>query len=151
MPSLPPNRRSFPKIRRARLGQRLKRAHLLFEASVLEELIEREPSNDEHLFQLGQTYTQLRSYKKGLDIDKKLVVRDPDHPTYRYNLACSLTLTRDLNGACRELLTAIDLGYRDFPFLMEDKDLHHLRNDSRFALIKDRIRDAQVADKSGPA
>ena len=69
MPSLPPNRRSFPKIRRARLGQRLKRAHLLFEASVLEELIEREPSNDEHLFQLGQAYTQLRSYKKGLDID----------------------------------------------------------------------------------
>lgn len=114
-------------------------AGLAFEAGVLECLVQREPQNLDFLAALGQTYSQLKDHRRGLAVDRALVAREPDNPTFRYNLACSLALTGDLDGACAEILASIALGYRDFEHLRQDEDLLVLRADRRFVLIEDRI------------
>jgi Flp pilus assembly protein TadD len=129
-----------------RLHWRLNRSALAFETSVLELLVERDPGNIDYLVALGQAYARLRRNQCGLAVDRTLVSREPDEPTFRYNLACSLVLTGDLNGATGELLKAIEFGYRDFEHLLADDDLDALRNDNRFGLIRDRI-----AEVSSPA
>jgi len=122
-----------------RLRWRLNRSALAFETSVLERLVEGNPGNIDFLVALGQAYARLRRHQRGLEVDRTLVSHQPDEPTFRYNLACSLTLTGDLNGACGELLQAISLGYRDFEHLLADDDLVALRRDNRFGLIRDRM------------
>lgn len=126
-----------------RLRWRLNRSALAFETAVLEQLVERHPANIDYLVALGQAYARLRRHRRGLEVDRTLVERQPDEPTFRYNLACSLALTGDLNGACGELLEAISRGYRDFEHLLADEDLDALRRDNRFGLIRDRM--AEVA------
>ena len=118
----------------------LRRSALTFETGVLEQLVEHEPDNIEYLAALGQAYSGLQHHERGLAVDRRLVGYHPDNPTFRYNLACSLALTGDLNGACGELLKAIDLGYRDFDHMDRDEDLTTLRCDPRFGLILDHIR-----------
>jgi|GEM_PF-185559 len=122
-----------------RLRWRLNRSALAFETSVLERLVDNHPGNIDFLVALGQAYARLRRHQRGLEVDRTLVARQPDEPTFRYNLACSLALTGDLNGACGELLQAITLGYRDFEHLLADDDLVALRRDNRFGLIRDRM------------
>ncbi|MFT7464502.1 MAG: Flp pilus assembly protein TadD [Pseudohongiellaceae bacterium] len=122
-----------------RLSWRLNRSALAFETSVLERLVAGHPANIDYLVALGQAYARLRRHQSGLEIDRTLVARQPEEPTFRYNLACSLALTGDLNGACGELLQAIALGYRDFEHLLADDDLVALRRDNRFGLIRDRM------------
>lgn len=121
------------------LQRDLQRAALRFEAGVLEELLADDPENIELLAALGQTFARLGEHARSLEVDRRLVGREPDKPAFRYNLACSLALSGDLDGACGELLRSIDLGYRDFDHLMQDEDLVALRADARFGLIQERI------------
>jgi predicted Zn-dependent protease len=118
------------------LQRTLARSALMFEADILDQLVEREPENVAYLAALGQAFSKLKKHKRGLAVDRQLVVTRPGDPTFRYNLACSLVLTGDLIGACRELLKAIDLGYRDFDHLYRDSDLTILRADDCFTRIK---------------
>lgn len=131
-----------------RLRWRLNRSALAFETSVLERLVQGHPGNIDYLVALGQAYARLRRHQRGLEVDRALVARQPDEPTFRYNLACSLCLTGDLNGACGELLQAITLGYRDFEHLLADDDLAALRRDNRFGLIRDRMAELTSPQKS---
>jgi predicted Zn-dependent protease len=128
------------------LKQTLARSALMFEADILDQLVEREPENVAYLAALGQAFSKLKKHERGLAVDKRLVVTRPSDPSFRYNLACSLVLTGDLDGACRELMKAIDLGYRDFAHLYRDTDLVNLRSDARFRAVKRRI--AEVEPKS---
>lgn len=121
------------------LDQKLTHSALLFEADVLDHLVEREPDNVAYLAALGQAFSKLKKHERGLAIDRRLVVNRPNDPTFRYNLACSLVLTGDLDGGCRELLEAIELGYRDFDHLFKDTDLSMLRSDPRFKKVETRI------------
>ena len=125
--------------RRSSLTRRVRHAGLRFETSILEQLVDREPGNLEYLAALGEAYTRLRRYAKGLDVDRRLVAADPADPIYRYNLACSLALTSDLDGACAALLKAFELGYSDFDHLMRDPDLRRLRGDVRFGLVREQF------------
>lgn len=124
---------------RQALQSGLSNAGLSFEAGVLECLVRREPENLDYLAALGQTYSQLREHRRGLSVDRRLVAADPENSTFRYNLACSLALTGDLDGACTELLRSIALGYRDFEHLRGDDDLAGLRADARFVFVEDKI------------
>ncbi len=117
----------------------LARSALLFEADVLDQLVSKDPGNLAYLAALGQACSKLKNHVRGLDVDRRLVKARPEDPTFRYNLACSLALTGDLDGACKELLASIDLGFQDFEHLSRDEDLASLRADKRFALIEDRI------------
>lgn len=125
------------------LRRTLAHSALMFEADILDQLVEREPDNVAYLAALGQAFSKLKNHERGLAIDRRLVGTRPDDPTFRYNLACSLALTGDLDGACRELLKAIDLGYRDFKHLYRDDDLTNLRADTRFPRIESRISEVE--------
>ena len=71
---------------------------------------------------LGGLYTRQGRIADGLKMDRKLVRLEPDNPTAHYNLACSLALTSDSDGA----LTALEEaeGYRrlmeEFSHTQED-------------------------------
>lgn len=125
--------------RHSALDARLERNGRRFEAGVLERLVERSPEDPELLAALAQTYAVLGEHARGLELDQRLVSLRPEDETYRYNLACSLTLVGELDGACGALLAALDRGYRDFAHLMADDDLARLRADPRFGLIRDRM------------
>src|SRR5439155_6974965 len=74
----------------------------------------------------------------GLAVDKKLVELRPDDPTAHYNLACRYALLKQPDLALHTLRKAIDLGYRDFRYMEEDRDLDSIRKDPRFRkLLRD--------------
>jgi Flp pilus assembly protein TadD len=123
----------------ATLGRRLERAGWAFETGILEQLLEREPDNLAVLVALAESCTRMRRYRRGLELDRQLVARDPNDPVFRYNLACSLSLTGDLPGARDALLAAFALGYRDFAHLRDDPDLRRLRRDPRWETVAERM------------
>ena len=121
------------------LGRRLEHAGWAFETSVLERVLERDPDNMEVLAALAETYTRMRRYRRGLELDKRLVAHDPRDPLFRYNLACSFSLTGDLDAAVESLRVAFELGYRDFEHLRHDADLRRLRRDGRYEAVRQRM------------
>ena len=121
------------------LARRLQHAALAFETGVLEQVLAREPDNVEVLAALAEACTRLRRYRRGLELDRRLVEHAPEEPLFRYNLACSLALTGELDAACAELLGAIDRGYRDFAHMERDPDLRRLRRDPAWQRVRDRV------------
>lgn len=128
--------------RQRRLRWRLRRSAQVFETGVLEDLVALHEDDVDLLVALGEAYSRLKRHRQGLEVDRELVRRRPDEPAFRYNLACSLCLTGDLNGACGALLEAIERGFRDFEHLLADEDLSRLRGDNRFGLVRDAMAGA---------
>ena len=56
----------------------------------------------------------------------------PNDPLAHYNLACSYALLKRGEQALKILRRAVELGYRDFRYMREDRDLDAVRNDPRF-------------------
>jgi predicted Zn-dependent protease len=124
-------------------GRRLERAGLAFETGILEELHARQPDDIALVAALAEACTRLRRYRRGLELDRRLVEHDPADPGFRYNLACSCSLTGDLPAAASELLAALALGYRDFAHLLRDADLRRVRGDAVFAPVRERMEQLQ--------
>ena len=114
-----------------------------FLASIYQAATLRQPHNVEALAELGHIYTRLGRYQDGLEVDLKLVAREPLDPLVRYNLACSQALVGLPDDACSSLETAIELGYNDVNFLTDDEDLISLRGFPRFEAILSRIGAAE--------
>jgi tetratricopeptide (TPR) repeat protein len=89
--------------------------------------------------ELAELYTQVGRYQDGLILDRNLVERDPDNPVFHYNLACSLSLVGQTDPAFLVLDQAIELGFRDFKLLLEDRDLKNLHADPRWKQLVSRI------------
>jgi hypothetical protein len=117
----------------------MEQAGLTFDSGILESCLRRHPDDSEVLAELAEACTRLRRYRRGLQLDRRLVRRHPKDPIVRYNLACSLALTGDLPGAGRELLAAARLGYRDVDHLMRDPDLRRLRRDPSFTELRAQL------------
>ena len=76
--------------------------------------------------------------KEGLTVDQALVELRPDDPDVRYNLACRYALLKQPDLAVATLRAAIELGYRDFRYMIRDRDLDAIRKDPRFrALLRE--------------
>lgn len=103
-----------------------------FEIAWYETVLDRDPGNLVAIDQLAHAYTATGRYADGLAMDRKLVAAMPDEPMVRYNLACSLSLTGQLDGAIAELLRACALGYDDKAHLMNDVDLEAARTHPKF-------------------
>lgn len=112
---------------------------LPFETALYESVLARDPDNVEALLALGEACTRQGAYARGLEVDQKLVRLRPADPVVRYNLACSLALLKRPDEAFEALTQAVDLGYRDLKHLDADPDLDPLRQDPRFATLRDRI------------
>jgi tetratricopeptide (TPR) repeat protein len=104
--------------------------------------IARHPENVEVLAELGQLYTRLGLWERGLEVDRRLVSLIPDNPTSHYNLGCSQALLGRTDEALESLERAADKGYCDFEFMQTDEDLVSLQEHDRFRALVERIRAA---------
>jgi len=115
-----------------------------FEIKFYEDLLKNRPDFTNVLISLGDAYTRKGFYQEGLAIDMKLAVLKPDDPIVHYNLACSLSLVGKSKESLEELKRAILLGYDDFSYILEDKDLEDVRQlpefENFFAKLK-KLRD----------
>jgi tetratricopeptide (TPR) repeat protein len=110
----------------------------------LEGLVNRDPQYVEALQVLGDHYTQRGRFERSLTVDQRLARLEPRNPLVFYNLACSYSLTREIDLAVAALEKALSLGYRDFKWLAKDPDLRLLRQHPLYRTIADKIRRMKV-------
>lgn len=103
-----------------------------FEISFFESVLRRAPHYANVVEILGGLYTRHGRIADGLRMDRKLVKLQPTNATARYNLACSLALSKRKSDALRELHLAVQLGYRDFDWMLQDPDLEVLKHHPEF-------------------
>src|SRR5213082_2436212 len=90
-----------------------------FEIRFFESVLKRDPGYAAVVEILGGLYTRQGRIADGLKMDRKLVKLQPQNATAHYNLACSLVLSKRKNDALRELHQAVQLGYRDFDWMLQ--------------------------------
>ena len=112
--------------------------------SFLEGLVRRDPQYLEALQMLGDHYTQRGRFDHSLRVDQQLSRLQPSNPLVFYNLACSHSLTGELDQAAAALEKALALGYRDFKWLAKDPDLANLRQHPDFKKLRARIRTLRI-------
>lgn len=105
--------------------------NMKFEVEFYEKILEDRPNFTDALKVLAELYTKSGKHKKGLRLDQKLSELLPYEPTVFYNLACSYSLTGDIDNALGAIKKAIGLGYNDFNCMHNDPDLENLRKDRR--------------------
>jgi tetratricopeptide (TPR) repeat protein len=103
-----------------------------FELQFFGGILDRFPDFVDVLRVQGNNLTLKGRYVEGLQIDKRLVKLRPSDPLAHYNLACSYALLKRTEHALKMLRRAVELGYRDFRYLKEDRDLDSIRHDPRF-------------------
>ena len=103
-----------------------------FELEFFSAILKRHPDYVDVLRVLGNLLTLKRRYAEGLQIAKRLVQLRPADPLGHYNLACSYALLQRPDQASTILRRAVELGYRDFRYMREDRDLDTIRHDPRF-------------------
>jgi tetratricopeptide (TPR) repeat protein len=106
----------------------------------MEGLVRRDSKYVDALQILGDHYTERGRYEEGLKVDEKLARLEPRNALVLYNLACSYSLTDQMDQAAKALSKAISYGYRDFKWLAKDPDLRKLRKHPLYRNIKDKIR-----------
>lgn len=114
------------------------------EIQFLEGLVRRDGNYVEALQILGDDYTRRGRYTEGLKVDVRLCKLRPQNALVHYNLACSYSLTEELDLAAASLDRALKLGYRDFKWMAQDPDLENLRRHAGFKKIQAKIRRIQV-------
>jgi tetratricopeptide (TPR) repeat protein len=112
-----------------------------FELDFYAALLERRPDFVEALKAHAKNLALARRHHEGVQFDRRITRLRPQDALARYNLACSLALIRQHDDALAELRRAVELGYRDFAFMMKDRDLDNVRRDPRFrALLREYER-----------
>ncbi len=114
------------------------------EISFLEGILRRDPDFVEALQILGDGYTRRGEFADGLRVDEQLARLRPTDPLVHYNLACSYSLTQQIQGAGASLERAIQLGYRDFKWIVTDPDLRNLRRHSLYRKIRAKLRELKL-------
>lgn len=114
------------------------RPQIDFELDFFESLLRRIPDFAEVLRAQASNLTAKGRLKDGLKVDQQLVQIRPADPTAHYNLACRYALLKQRDLALKTLRRAVELGYRDFRFMIQDADLDTIHKDPRFrSLLKE--------------
>ena len=108
------------------------RPQLDFELEFFGHVLQRVPDFTDVLRAQASNLTTKGLLKEGLKVDQKLVQVRPADPTAHYNLACRYALMRQPDLALTTLRKAVELGYRDFRYMIQDRDLDSIRKDPRF-------------------
>jgi tetratricopeptide (TPR) repeat protein len=103
-----------------------------FELDFFSGILERTPDYVDVLRVMGHLLTLKGRYQEGLQVDKRLVTLRSHDALAHYNLACSYALLKRGEPALKTLRRAVELGYRDFRYMREDRDLDAIRHDPRF-------------------
>ena len=107
-------------------------SQLDFELEFYACILQRQPDYVDVLRVMGNLLTLKGRYSDGLQIDRRLVQLRPHDALAHYNLACSFALLKRPDQALKTLRKAVELGYRDFLYMREDRDLDSIRHDPRF-------------------
>jgi tetratricopeptide (TPR) repeat protein len=107
-------------------------SQLEFELAFYAGILERHPDYVDVLRVMGNLLTLKGRYQDGLVLDKRLVTLRPADPLAHYNLACSYALLKRADLSLRTLRKAVELGYHDFRYMREDRDLEAIHHDPRF-------------------
>ena len=110
-----------------------------FELDFFKSLYRRLPNDKRVVSILAEIYTHSGLIDEGLRLDRKLVRIDSSNALAHYNLACSLSLKLRLKDAMESLRQSIKLGYNDFNWMLEDKDLEALRETTIFINFKKEL------------
>jgi tetratricopeptide (TPR) repeat protein len=102
-------------------------------------IVRRDPDYVDALHLLGDHYTKRGLFQEGLQVDKRLAQLEPASSLVFYNLACSYSLTEQFDLAAAALERALELGYRDFNWLVRDPDLKKLRQQPAYAEVRAKI------------
>ena len=113
--------------------------YLKFEVEFFEALVSQDENFVEALIPLGDAYTRLGEYEKGLQVDLKLSRLRPNDSMVHYNLACSFSLLGEIDFAYDTVKKAIELGYSDIEYMLNDTDLKNVIDDDGFPDFLDRI------------
>jgi tetratricopeptide (TPR) repeat protein len=111
------------------------RSQLDFELEFYGKLLAARPTFAEVLLVQASNLTTKGRLQEGLAVDQQLVALRPTDPTAHYNLACRYALLQQADLAISTLRKAVELGYRDFRFMEQDRDLDSIRTDPRFRQI----------------
>ena len=133
-----PNKRSQTTTESNRgslLAQLAERSQLDFELAFFGDLLRRMPDYSDALRAQAGNLTTKGLLKEGLLIDQVLVKLRPDDPDAHYNLACRYALMLQPDLAIETLRRAVALGYCDFRYMIQDRDLVSLRKDPRFGAL----------------
>jgi tetratricopeptide (TPR) repeat protein len=103
-----------------------------FELEFFSYVLERNPEYVDVLRVMGNNLTLKGRVKEGLDVDRQLVRLRPQDALAHYNLACSYALLKKTDAALGTLRRAVELGYRDFRYMRQDRDLDSVRDDPRY-------------------
>ena len=133
MPS--PSRRSDAEYLSTTLARLAERPQLDFELEFFERLLGQLPDFADILRAQASNLTTKGLIKEGLKVDQRLVQVRPEDPTAHYNLACRYALLRQPDLAFTTLRRAVELGYRDFRYMIQDRDLDSIRTDPRFGQL----------------
>ena len=123
---------SEPTAGGASLARLIDQSQSDFEIAFFTAVLERRPDYVDVLRVLGNLLTLKGRYADGLQVDKRLVQLRPGDALSHYNLACSFALLKRPDHALKTLRRAVELGYRDFRYMREDRDLESIRHDPRF-------------------
>ncbi len=135
--------KSSPKKKPSRINQRELDTKIEFMAG----LVRRDPDYVDALQLLGDHYTQRGLFNEGLQVDERLARLEPQNPLVFYNLACSYSLTDHFDRAALALDKALELGYRDFNWLVKDPDLKKLRAQPAYEELREKINALKKKDR----
>ena len=114
------------------------------EISFLEGIVRRDPDYVEALQILGDGYTRRGAYINGLKVGEQLARLRPVDALVHYNLACSYSLTEQIEQAATSLERSLQLGYRDFKWIAVDPDLRNLRRHALYRKIRAKVRELKL-------
>lgn len=114
------------------------RSQLDFELAFYSAILSAVPDFTDVLRVYAQDLATKGLLKEGLLAEQKLVTLRPSDPDAHYHLACRYATLKQPDLALRTLRTAVELGYRDFRSMMQDRQLESVRKDPRFrALLRE--------------
>jgi hypothetical protein len=116
-----------------------------FEFDFYGEMVRRGTNNIHVLRQQAEILVVRGNREAALEIERKLAILLPFDPIVRYNLACGLAVTSEIDEAYLQLMEAVRLGYRDFELMDNDADLDNLRNHNGFLKLLDAQKNAGLA------
>ena len=114
------------------MGRLSDQSQIDFELDFYAGILSRQPDYVDVLRVMGNLLTLKGRYADGLQVDKRLVQLRPNDALAHYNLACSYALLKKPDLSLKTLRRAVELGYRDFRYMREDRDLDSIRHDPRF-------------------
>jgi tetratricopeptide (TPR) repeat protein len=112
-----------------------------FDQVFFQQVLIRNTNNVDVLRRQAELLSQNDLFAEALVLDQRLAQILPNDQTVHYNLACSLCLNGQVDGALAALQTAIELGYADFARIESDTDLELLRDEPDYLELMEKYGD----------